>query len=465
MGPPGIAVRTAIPGAATTASPACLSGVLERLVQARQSERPAVLWAFAYFFTLLCGYSLLKPVRDTLGVSGSMKQVPALMTATFVVSLLAVPAFSALVAQIPRHRVLPLVYRSFALQLAAFFLLLRVDTYHLWVARAFFVWTSVYNLFVVSVFWSFMADLFESDQGKRLFGFIAAGGTAGGLVGPAVAALLAPRIGPFALLLIAAALLELSVQCIRALVRWAGENDRLRPHAPGEEAAHDAPVGGSMFEGIGVVFRSRFLGGLAAQTILFSLSSTFLYLLQLRMVASAASSASGRTALFAQLDLLVNGVTLVLQLLLTGPVLSAFGLAVGLAIVPAITAVGFAALFAVPALPLLAAVQAVRRGCHYAFERPSREVLFTEVPREEKYKAKNFIDTVVYRGGDAVGGWLETLLGSSGLSAGAITLCGIPLAASGYAVANFLARRHRRLAHERSALAAAPLAATTEEPR
>jgi ATP:ADP antiporter, AAA family len=399
----------------------------------------AVLWAFLYFFALVSSFYVLRPIREEMGIRGGVEQLHWLFTGTFLVMLAAVPLYSALVARLPRARAVPIVYRFFAANLLAFVLLLRADAFPVAVARTFFVWVSVYNLFVVSVFWSFMADLFTSEQGKRLFGLVAGGGSAGALAGSALAAGLVGVVGVANLLLVAVVLLELAVRCARRLAAGA--------LAPGGSAGSSAAggVGGTMLSGVSGVFRSPFLLAISALTLLYTLASTFLYFQQARLVAAAISDPVRRTALFAAVDFAVNVGAFAVQAFATGRVAAAFGLGPGLGVVPALSVVGFVALAAAPSLWLVASFQALRRTAEYALQRPARDVLFTVLSREEKYKSKGFIDTVVYRGGDALAGWAYAGLAAVGLSMPALALSAVPAAVASLGVAVYLTRRHRAL--------------------
>ncbi|MFL5346177.1 MAG: NTP/NDP exchange transporter [Hyalangium sp.] len=409
--------------------------MLKRFVDVREEERGAVLWSFLYFFTLMCGYFILKPVRDEMGTAGGVKDLKKLWTATFVVMMVAVPVYSALVARWPRKRVIPFVYRFFLLNLLGFFALLKLGLGSELVARSFYVWLSVYNLFVVSVFWSFMADLFVSEQGRRLFGFISAGGTAGILMGLLFVRQLAEPLGPVNLILISAALLEVSAQCVKRLSRWA--YDMQSPPSVG------APVGGGVLSGLKLLATSPFLLALGLQTVFYTVTSSFLYILQVKLVDTVASGAAARTTAFANIELWVQLATLIIQAFVTGRLISKLGLAVAMAVAPVLTALGFLGLSVMPAILLFVGVRALRGAAHYGLERPSREILFTTVSREEKYKAKSFIDTVVYRGGDVVGGWMEGGLSALGLGVGGVLLTAMPLAGLWLAISLYLSRHAR----------------------
>jgi AAA family ATP:ADP antiporter len=404
----------------------------------RPGEAAAVGWAFVYFLALVGSFYVLRPIREEMGIRGGVNQLQWLFTGTFVVMLAAVPAYSALVARVPRSRAVPMVYACFAACLLAFHAIFRLDLWHVGAARAFFVWLSVYNLFVVSVFWSLLADLFTSDQGKRLFGFVAGGGSAGALAGSALTGSLVGLLGIAHLLLVALALLALAALCAGRLAAWARREGR---------AAHvvrtgEDPLGGSPWAGFTTVARSPYLAGVAALMFLFTLGSTFLYFQQARIVAEAFPDPTARTRLFAAVDLAVNVGSFALQALATGRIAAAFGLLPALSVVPIVTTAGFAALAAAPGVWAIGLFQGLRRTAEYALQRPARDVLFTVVSREEKYKAKGFIDTVVYRGGDALAGWTFEGLRALGLGLTSLSLAAVPVAALSLGVGVWLARQH-----------------------
>jgi len=300
------------------------------------------------------------------------------------------------------------------------------------------VWLSVFNRFVVSMFWSFMADVWSEPQARRLFGLIAAGGSAGAVAGPAFTAILVERTGIGPLFLVSAVLLEGCVVCVGALVRWARAS---RPGGLGRHA--DESIGGGPFAGFRLVARSRYMLAICAQMAIYSLTSTVLYFEQARIVSTSLPDPTARTALFAKIDLVVNLFAAAVQAGVTGVLLTRVGLGFALAVLPALSVAGFLALGASPTLAVLVVVGVTRRAVHYAVERPAREVLFTVVGPEEKYKAKSFVDTVVYRGGDAASGWFHTGLGALGLGASAIMMATIPITLLGFPVACILARRQR----------------------
>jgi AAA family ATP:ADP antiporter len=410
--------------------------MLKRFVDVRDEEVDAVVWSFVYFFTLMCGYAILKPIRNELGTAGSVKGVDWLFTATFLVMLVALPAYSALVARWPRRVVIPRIYRFFLLNLAAFFVLLKLGVARDTVARVFFVWLSVYNLFVVSIFWSFMADVFASGQSKRLFGFIAAGGTVGMLVGPFLVGRLAKPLGAVNLILFSVVLLEVSAQCVRQLSRWAHDVQHQPPAAEG-------PVGGGVLAGLRLLVTSPFLLALGLSVLLYAATNTFIFYKEIELVAQVGKDESSRLAIFGDIDFYVQLVTLGVQAFVTGQVISRLGLGTALAVAPVVTVLGFLGLAVVPLLGVLIVFKAVRGASHYALERPSREVLFTTVDREARYKSKSFIDTVVYRGSDTVSAWMQKGLTKLGLDATGLSLVAASLGGLWLAVSLYLARHQR----------------------
>jgi AAA family ATP:ADP antiporter len=436
---------------------ATLHRLLGRAVAVRPAEVRALLWSFAYFFCLLAGYYVLRPLRDEMGIAGGVKNLQWMFTATFVVMLAAVPLFGAVVAKLPRRRFIPLVYHFFVANIAIFWLLLTLDVDKPAVARVFFVWISVFNLFAVSVFWSFMADLWASEQGKRLFGFIAAGGSAGALLGPALTVAFAVPLGPVNLLIVAGALLEVAVICAHRLETAAPESSlRVDPPGagprseggglPGSDAKDAGGLGGGWLAGLVLVLRSPYLAGIALWVFLLALAGTILYFQQANIVAAASDDPAVRTRIFATIDLAVGILTLVVQFFATGRLIRRFGVGPAAAFLPLVFAAGFLVLAFSPALAALIAFQAIQRTANFALSNPAREVLFTVVAREEKYKAKNVIDIVVFRGADAVSGWLFALLRSAGLALTTISLAAVPLAAAWLVLALALGRAQERLA-------------------
>lgn len=401
---------------------------LSRAVLVRRSELAGLLGGFAYFFFLLCSYYMLRPVRDEMGIRGGVENMQWLFSATFVAMLVAVPIFAALASRFRRTRLIPAVYGIFLACIAGFWVWLESGAAATWAARAFFVWLSVFNLFVVSVFWSLMADLFDDRQAARLFGAIAAGGSAGAILGPAITGLFAQRVDPAALLPLAGGVLALTLPCMALLTHWS------RHHGQGNGAVTENPLGGTLLEGVRALARSRYLLGICAFIWLYTTLATFLYFIQAGIVADAFGDSRDRTSVFAAIDFTTNALTVGIQLFVTARIVRRFGLDRALAFVPVIVGLGFLVLAAAPVLWTIATVQVIRRAGNYAIARPGREMLYTVVPRMEKYKAKNFIDTVVYRGGDAIAGWVYAGLGALGLGVTGISLVAVPLAAAWAAI-------------------------------
>jgi len=423
---------------------------LRRAVPATPQELAAALWSFAYFFALLAGYYVLRPLRDQMGIAGGIRALPWLFTATFVTLLVAQPLYGALVARLTRARFIPIVYHFFAFNLLVFWLLLTLGIAPVIVARVFFVWVSVFNLFAVAVFWSFMADLFTSEQAKRLFGFIGAGGTAGGLLGPLITIALSVRLGPANLLVAAIVFIELAVLCAWRLERSTGIAQALPEAAQGDaaQAVRDGgqKVGRGAFAALSGLLRSPYLIGVAAWVSLLSFGATTLYFAQANVVAANVHGAGAQTRIFASIDLAVGLLTLATQVFATGHLLKRFGTGAAAAALPAVYLVGFAALALAPTLGVVLVFQVAQRWMNFAIANPARQVFFTVVGREEKYKAKNLIDVVVYRGSDALYGWVFDTVQAAGLKLGAIALCALPVTAAWLVLSIALGRNQERRA-------------------
>jgi AAA family ATP:ADP antiporter len=400
-----------------------MQSFLLRALRAQPHELPAVGWAFAYFFLVLCSYYVLRPLRDTFGVALGREEVQRLFTLTFFVMLALAPLFAWLCVRLSRARLLPVVYAFFSLNLLWF-------TFDL-DSRVFYVWVSVFNLFVVSVFWSFMADLFSTEQSSRIYGAIAAGGSCGALAGPLLVRELVSVVGNTGLLGLAAGLLLLAVPCILMLGRWA------RAHPRAGDPPAEQPIGGSIIAGARAAFGSRFLLAICVYLFCYTVLSTALYLQQLEIVPRVIPERTAQTRLFAGIDLTVNALTLLVQLFAFARLTRWLGPAWMLALMPLISLAGFAWLGAAPTLTALIVFGVTRRVGEFAISKPAREALFTVVPREDRYKAKNFIDTVVYRGGDLFSIWAFGAL----TAAAAAAATGVALAWS--AVAFYLGSRIR----------------------
>jgi len=399
---------------------------LRRLVVLQSGEAPALL---ASFLTLLCmfaSYTILRPVRDALGITSGLENIPYLFWGVFVVMLLLQPVYGWLTSRFPRSVFLPWVYGFFALNLLIFWVWFRVQADHTWIARTYFVWVSVFNLFVVAAFWSLMADVFTREQAGRLFGFIWAGASTGGLLGPLIDRKLAVPLGAINLLPLSAGLLLLSLVFMAVVIRW---QRRQAAHLQSAAAPRDsgvAPhshggVGGGVFAAFGQVVRSPYLLGITLFVLLMTWVSTFLYLEQQAFVAKVFANADERTRFFAGIDFWVQAAALTIQFLLFGRLFRWFGMRTLLASVPFIMVAGYVLFAFAPLFMVLVVVYAVRRVTDYSITRPCRDSLFTVVSREEKYQAKSLIDTFAYRGGDALSGSLYRGL-THGLGASPTTI-------------------------------------------
>ncbi|HEX9265333.1 MAG TPA: MFS transporter [Candidatus Binatia bacterium] len=415
----------------------------------------ALAWSWLYIFSVLFSYYILRPIRDDMGVAGGVENLQWLFTGTLLGMIAVNPPFSALVARLPRSRFIPISYRFFLANLLLFALLFHIASaeQELWIGRVFFIWTSVFNLFVVSVFWALMVDVFDAQQGKRLFGFIAAGATVGGIVGSSVTASLAKSVPPTYLLLGSAMLLELAVFCVRRLSRLSDALHR-RPAAGRDES----PIGGSVFSGLAHAFNSTYLINVSVYILLFAITSTFLYFQQAEIARHSFATRGARTAFFASVDLWVNIFTLGAQLFLTSRVLRRIGVALTLAVLPLLSVVGFGTLALTPTITILVIYQVLRRAGNFAFARPTREVLYTVVPREDKYKAKSFIDTVIYRLGDQFGAWSFAVLGFFGLGVMGISLVAMPISLAWLVNGLWLGRKQNALEAAQSSDLMAPVA-------
>jgi len=378
----------------------------------------------------------MRPIREQMGVAGGIRNLPWLTLGTLLSVLAVHPPYAALVAALPRRRFITLANRFFVANILIFFALFELlpDSQLVWVGRIFFVWTSVFNLFVVSVFWAFMVDLWRSDQSKRLFGFIGVGGTLGGIVGSWVTGTFAHQLGPNTLFLISALLLELAVQCVKRLTETG-------PPRPGVAAPGEQIIGGNPLAGIGHLLTSPYLLSICLYMLFFTIGSTVLYFQQAQIAASAFSDPASQRGFFAKLDLAVNVLTLLTQTLLTGRLIKALGVSVTLAFLPALSTIGFLSLGTAPILAVFVVFQVLRRAGEYAIARPSRELLYTVVSREDKYKAKHFIDTFVYRGGDQVGAWSMQAMAAVGLGLAGTAYVAAPLAAVWLAISIWLGKK------------------------
>jgi AAA family ATP:ADP antiporter len=384
------------------------------------------LWGAVTFAALLASYSAFRPVRDALILDGDPDQLPWLFLATFVAVGVVSPVWSALLARRSRRGVVPLAFHAFAACAVGFFLIVRAELAPILVGRVFYVWSAVWSLFVVSVFWSLLADLLGPGTARRLYGPIAAGGTVGTFVGPLLTRLLVGTIGVAGVLMMSALLLELAVIGVHGVRRAAAGLVREDADPLGGEP--DAPAGGGAFTGIAHVAKSPYLSAIVGYVLCTACAATFMYLAQAKIVHDALGDRVARADYFASLDLWTAGATLVLQTLVAAPAIGRFGPGIVLAALPLAQAAGISVLAAAPSLTALAIVQVISRSATHGLTRPARELLFTVVSRDDKYRAKHAIDTIAYRLGDVAASWLQKgLVALAG--AGALVGAAIPLVA------------------------------------
>lgn len=410
---------------------------IARLLGIEPGDLGGVAAGFAMFFLLFAGYFLLRPVRETMGIAGGVKNLQWLFTGTFVATLAALPAFGWIAARVQRRRILYWVFAFFAVNLLLFALGFRARPDDAWLARGFYIWLSVFNLVAISTAWSVLADLFEAGEARRVFALMAGGASVGGLVGPLLGVLLVESNGHPGLLALSAVLLVASAACVAVLRRIRGEQ--------GATGARQ-PLGGSPWAGAALVLQSPYLLGIALFVLLLASVSTFLYFDQARLVQAAYPSPTDQTRIFGMIDVAVQSLAILSQVFITGRVARRLGVGALLVGVPVVMVAGFAWLAFAPTFAVLALVMIVRRGGEYAFVRPGREMLYTPLEPQAKYKAKNFNDTVVYRGADAVSGWVKTGIDTLAQHPAAAMVLGAVVAAGWAWTGRSLARRYRALA-------------------
>ena len=441
--------------------------LLQKIVDVRANELRALGLAFVFNFVVLGSYYVVRPIRDDIAATGGIETLPWMYTGTLVTMLVANALFSAIVARMSRRRFIPIAYRFFMANLVIFYVLMHTLTpaQNVWVGRAFYVWVSVFNLFVVTLFWAFMTDVFNSEQAKRLFAFISVGGSIGAIVGPIITVTLVHKLGAANLILVTAAMLEAAPWCVKFFPTEFARDPERQPRNPVEvtsklapphpstalrsardDGTAEQPIGGGILAGITHVIRSPYLLGICGFVLLYTITTTFSYFQQTEITGHQFQDRSARTAFFAQLDLVVNTLTLVLQLFITGHLMKRLGVGITLVTMPLLSMVGFLALGFAPTLGLLAVFQVARRATNFGFTRPAREVLFTVLRREDKYKAKSLIDTFVYRTGDQIGAWSYSGLRALGLQLTGISFVAVPLTALWCGLCFWLGKKQSELA-------------------
>jgi AAA family ATP:ADP antiporter len=427
--------------------------ILKLIADVEPEEVGAVLIAFVYFFFLMASYFILRPLRDTMGTVYGVAHLQQLFTGTFIVSFIVAPIFAGLASRIRLAVFLPWVYGFIGLTMLAFYALFVHDANNRWVAAAFFVWLSTFNLLTISVFWSLMADIFSSSQAKRLFGFIAAGGTMGTIVAPAFITFFVKTVGTNTLLLISAAGFFVTAALVRLLE---GEKRKLAAQAPqAQRTSLDRHLGGNPFDGFALLFKSRYLMMIALFLLLMTWISTVIYFQLSDLISHEFASRAARTQAYADIDLAVNSATVLIQLFGTGRILKRFGVTAGLMLNPLIMVVAFLAVAFSPVLLVLGGIQVVRRVAEYAVAKPSRDMLFTVVDQQAKYKAKNVIDTVVYRFGDLTSSWLSAAVLPFGVAG--LAVLGIAISAIWFPIAWMLGKRYESVRDSAPPAEAAPL--------
>jgi len=419
--------------------PPPLARLFKSVAAVEPYEVKAVILSLLYFFFLFGSYSVVKPVRDAMGTVYGVAHLQELFTATLLASLVFAPLYSGLASRIKLSSFLPWVYGLVALTILIFYALFASVQYQdRWVAAGFYVWVSTFNMLVISVFWTFMADIFSRTQAKRIFGFVAAGGTLGGIVGPAIATLLATRIGNNNLLLISATGFGATAVLVRMLAHE--KQKLLSVGVEVQRTSLEHRLKGSPFDGFRLLLRSRYLLLLALFLLLMTWISTIVYFQLGELITKAFSSREARTQAYGMIDLTVNSIAIVIQLFGTGRIVERFGISTGLLLNPIIMVIAFLAIAFSPVLLILGGMQIIRRVAEYAVAKPTREMLFTVVDQESRYKAKNVIDTVVYRFGDFSSAWVSSLILPHGVAG--LAIFGAITSAIWFPIAYLLGRRY-----------------------
>jgi AAA family ATP:ADP antiporter len=415
-----------------------LANTLKVIAKVEPAEIKAVVLSFIYFFFLMTSYFILRPLRDTMGTVYGVAHLQELFTGTFIVSFIVAPIYAGFASRIRLATFLPWVYGFIALTMLIFYVLFQRVANDRWVAASFFVWTSTFNLLTISVFWSLMADIYSRAQAKRLFGFIAAGGTVGTICAPAFTVLFVNSVGTNTLLLISAAGFAITAALVRMV-----EAEKRRLLALGQEAQGttlDHKLGGNPFDGFTLLFKSSYLLMIALFILLMTTISTVIYFQLQDLITHEFATRAARTRAFATIDLATNSIAVVIQLFGTGRFIQRFGVTAGLLLNPIIMVIAFLAVAFSPVLMVLGTIQVVRRFSEYAIAKPSRDMLFTVVDQQAKYKAKNVIDTVVYRFGDLTSAWLSAAVLPFGVAG--LAVAGLVVSAIWFPIAYVLGRRY-----------------------
>ncbi len=431
-----------------------MTGLIRRffnfLFNIRREEVAPTLVAALYFFCVLTAIQALRPARDAIGMRGGLDEVRWLFIGTALVTLGVNPMFGWLVSRFTRLVFISATYAFFALSLVGFYTLIALAPAAVGEisGRVFYVWFSVFNVFSTMVFWALMADRFTPEQSKRLYGAIAVGGTFGAIFGPWLTSVLVKPLGTAAMLLVSAGFLLAAIVAAR-VVAWL-QPEQAQGRTADAASVNRTIIGGNAWAGIGAVLRSRYLLGISGYVLLMTIVGTFLYITRLSMVAALGDDIDMRTGVFAWLDTITQGTTLLLQLVVTGHIMKRFGVSVALVLLPLTASLGFLGLAAAGSFVVLVLFQAMFSAIQRAVARPARETLFTVVSREDKYKSKAVTDTFVYRGGDVIGAWTETGLRALGLALVGLASVAVPLAAVWAGLGLWLGRRQGSMLSERA---------------
>ena len=431
----------------TTTAEQTNDGFIESVLGPRRREFVPVAWSFTYFFCVLSSYYIIRPVREEMAVGGGPNTIPFLFIGTFVTMMFATSIFGWVASRYSRRVFLPWVYLFFISNILIFgfvFSQARASGEdYIWLGRVFFVWLSVFNLFVVSVFWSFMADIYTREQGRRLFGLITSGGSIGALIGGLITSSLTTTIGFQNLLPLSAALLLFAIICIGRLKNWVHHE-----HEDDIEQTVEShkPLGGNPLAGLTHLFSSNYFLAIALMSLVASLLGTALYMFRAELISEAILDTDARIRFFSNMNNAANTLALIAQMFLVKQVVTRFGIGRSLILFPLASIIGFAILAFEPTLMAVAILDVVRRGLGFGFAKPSTDMLYSVVTPEEKYKTKNAIDTAIYRGGDVVGTWAIRLLSIIGLSIAGIAIVMVPFALVSAFVALWLGRDYKRKA-------------------
>ncbi|NVJ68618.1 MAG: MFS transporter [Gammaproteobacteria bacterium] len=415
-----------------------LTRLIDRVSKVHPNELKATMVSFAIIFILMASYFVLRPVRDAMASDWSDSEVSFLWNLQFFISIGIVSLYGLIISKLKFKNVVPLVYTAFAVSFLVFYFLVPLFPDPTFVEKSFYVWVSAFSLFHVSVFWSFMADTFNKEQSKRVFSVVAAGASAGAFFGPAIPTIFAEKLGLDNLMLIAAVGLILVVPLVIYMYRLKSEdlhNDAL------EADLSEAKLKAQWWTGFKAIFTNKTLFGIAVFILLYVFIGSFVYFEQKNLLADY--SRADRTQILGSIDWITNTLTFGLAFFVTGRLTTKLGMAATLALVPFIIMAGMIILAFAPVVVVLLALQVTRRAGNYAVTRPAREMLFTDVSVDERFKAKPVIDIVVYRGGDAVSGSLFALLSEGlGLGLAAISLVGAGIASVWGGLAVYLGRRY-----------------------